>query len=84
MRLRRETGDFSIKKMNGEFVSIPAGLSAEDLLGVVINSAGLHVVTSVTENQEDKLVLGSDFEVPVIYDPETGELSTIDDNSDVG
>ena len=40
MRLRRETGDFSIKydSTNG-YNSIPANLSAEDLVGVIYQPA---------------------------------------------
>lgn len=57
MRLRRETGDFScVIKSNA--ATIPANLSAEDLIGlIVVDGTATSVVSSVAASGTTKLVL---------------------------
>ena len=49
MRLRRETGDFKIVIDDGA-ATIPAGLGAEDLIGVIANNGtSIEVLTAATD-----------------------------------
>ena len=81
MRLRRETGDFSIKHPgNGDTVTtIPANLFPEDLVGCVIEDEGgtLDVITYVSPEGVDgeyrvKTVGRSDM--TMYYWPVTGDF----------
>ncbi len=60
MRLRRETGDYTLAFTESvTSVTVPATLKAEDFLGAIINNAGsMYVVTNVTESR-DGLALGT-------------------------
>lgn len=57
MRVRRETGDFScVIKSNA--ATIPANLSAEDLIGlIIVDGTAVAIVTNVAASGATKLVL---------------------------
>ena len=56
MRLRRETGDFKIVIKSGA-ATIPAGLGAEDLIGVIAdNGTSIEVLTGAL-NSTDTITL---------------------------
>ena len=56
MRLRRETGDFKIVISEGA-ATIPAGLGAEDLIGVIAdNGTSIEVLTGAL-NSTDTITL---------------------------
>lgn len=60
MRLRRETGDYTLAfTASVTSVTVPATLKAEDFLGAIIDNAGsMYVVTNVTASGNN-LVLGT-------------------------
>lgn len=77
MRLRRETGDFSIKLDDeNTAITIVKGLSAEDLIGAVIEyNGGFYVVSAATE-EDGVVTLTSGIEDGTItYTAETGVVA---------
>lgn len=79
MRLRRETGDFSIR-FDGDThtCEIRKGLNAEDLIGVVIQFGTMvGVVTSVIldSGNYDLTVAGIPSSDSVTYNPVTGVVT---------
>lgn len=79
MRLRRETGDFSIR-FDGDThtCEIRKGLNAEDLIGVVIQFGTLvSVVTAVIANEGNYEfgVAGVPSSDSVTYNPVTGVVT---------
>lgn len=87
MRLRRETGDFQIKVAQGETPlaytvnSIRPGLSAEDLIGEVVDMGDGSFAAIVSTNDDSATgeiiaiavgVIGNNFTFK--YDPATGSI----------
>ena len=90
MRLRRETGDFQIVvkpgEQEGEFTanSIRPGLSAEDLIGEVIDMSALGsdyilVIKTATVGNVLQLIT---VEGVFTYDPATGAISVTEGDPD--
>ncbi len=79
MRLRRETGDFSIRfDSNTNTCEIRKGLNAEDLIGVVIQCGTITgVVTAIVPDGDnyDFVVAGIPSADTVIYNPVTGVVT---------
>ena len=77
MRVRRETGDFSIKLVNNT-ATIRKNLSAEDLLGYVVETHDgpgytLTIITSVTATENSVMFkIGADS---FTYTPSTGVVA---------
>lgn len=72
MRLRRETGDFSIDLTSGS-AAIPANLSAEDLIGaIVVNGSMIAVIDQIETHGSELLftVCSQDY----AYTIATGEV----------
>lgn len=76
MRLRRETGDFSIKfAENAMTKTVVSGLGAEDLIGAIIEYGGDFYVVTSTSTSEGVIILASALEgYTVTYTVGTGEL----------
>lgn len=74
MRVRKETGDFSIKLDTNNAATIRPKLSAEDLLGYVVdNGTNLTVITSVADSTSTiTLTAGS---VSYTYTKSTGAVA---------
>lgn len=82
MRLRRETGDFSIKfDTDATEVTIRKNLNSEDLVGCVVQQetaegTGMTVIVSVVQNKTTGVVVlapatGDSYN----YDPNTGKVT---------
>ena len=76
MRLRRETGDFSCV-IASNAATIPAKLSAEDLIGlVIVDGAATAVVTNVAASGTTKFVLTAGAKT-YNYTIATGAVATV-------
>lgn len=78
MRLRRETGDFSIDVSNiseGPIV-LPKNLSKEDLIGcIVTNAIGIKIISDIdAPSPSADIALRTSSGERYLYNPESGEL----------
>lgn len=83
MRLRRETGDFQIKvTVNNNTITanaIRTGLGAEDLIGEVVDAAGvLEVVTSATDGTDAVTAVTATY--TLTYVPSTGAITAVENS----
>lgn len=85
MRLRRETGDFSIA-FTEEVTSktIVTGLGVEDLIGVIIDVDGTYYAVTSASESEGVITLGIGTDDTVTYTVATGvvEFEAADDGND--
>lgn len=90
MRLRRETGDFQIKVTPGEAAgsyvvnSIRPGLSAEDLIGEVVDTGNgsFTVIVATSVDSENGKITAVTYvsssilsKITLVYDPATGSIA---------
>lgn len=83
MRLRRETGDFQIKVTNNDGTltvnTIRTGLGAEDLIGEIVDAAGvLEAVTSATDGTNKVTAITASY--TLTYVPSTGAITAVENS----
>lgn len=80
MRLRRETGDFQIKITDNDGTltgnTIRTGLGAEDLIGEVVDAAGVLETVCTAVDGTDK-VTAETYNYVFDYVPSTGAITAI-------
>ena len=83
MRLRRETGDFQIKVTDNDGTltvnTIRTGLGAEDLIGEVVDAAGvLEAVTSAADGTDTVTAITTTY--TLTYVPSTGAITAVENS----
>lgn len=84
MRLRRETGDFSIKLDDeNTAITIVKGLSAEDFIGAVVEYNGHFYVVGATSEEDGVVTLNTpSIPLTITYTAETGKVEPVEEKPD--